>query len=169
MNEENRTKSLEAAVSLIEKNYGKGSIMKLGSKTNVDIESISTGSLGLDIALGIGGVPKGRIVEIYGPESSGKTTLTLEVIAQCQKQGGTAAFIDAEHALDPNYAKNLGVNIEDLLLSQPDSGEQALEIVESWVRSKALDLLLWILLLLLLLKLKLKVTWEILIWDFRQD
>ena len=141
MDKENRSKSLEAAVSLIEKNYGKGSIMKLGSKANVDIESISTGSLGLDIALGIGGVPKGRIVEIYGPESSGKTTLTLEVIAQCQKQGGTAAFIDAEHALDPIYAQKLGVNVDDLLVSQPDTGEQALEISDIMVASGAVDVL----------------------------
>ena len=119
MDKENRNKSLEAAVGLIEKNYGKGSIMKLGSKTNVDIESISTGSLGLDIALGIGGVPKGRIVEIYGPESSGKTTLTLHIVAEAQKAGGNAAFIDVEHSLDPMYAKNIGVDIENLLISQP--------------------------------------------------
>ena len=141
MDKENRSKSLEAAVSLIEKNYGKGSIMKLGSKTNVDIESISTGSLGLDIALGIGGVPKGRIIEIYGPESSGKTTLALHVVAEAQKTGGTCAFVDAEHALDPVYAKKLGVNIDDLLISQPDAGEQALEIADTLVRSGAISVL----------------------------
>ena len=141
MDKENRSKSLEAAVSLIEKNYGKGSIMKLGSKTNVDIEAISTGSLGLDIALGIGGVPQGRVIEIFGPESSGKTTLTLQVIAECQKAGGTAAFIDAEHALDPLYAKKLGVNVDELLLSQPDTGEQALEVADMLVKSQSVDLL----------------------------
>ena len=140
MNKENRSKSLEAAVSLIEKNYGKGSIMKLGSKTNVDIEAISTGSLGLDIALGIGGVPKGRIIEIYGPESSGKTTLALHVVAEEQKKEGICAFVDAEHALDPGYAKKLGVNLDELLISQPDTGEQALEITETLVRSGAVSL-----------------------------
>ena len=141
MDKENRNKSLEAAVGLIEKNYGKGSIMKLGSKTNVDIESISTGSLGLDIALGIGGVPKGRIVEIYGPESSGKTTLALHIVAEAQKNNGYAAFVDVEHALDPDYSKALGVNTDDLLVSQPDAGEQALEITETLVRSGALDVI----------------------------
>ena len=141
MDKENRSKSLEAAVSLIEKNYGKGSIMKLGSKTNVDIESISTGSLGLDIALGIGGVPKGRIIEIYGPESSGKTTLATHIVAESQKQGGNCAFIDAEHALDPAYAKKLGVNLEELLISQPDTGEQGLEIADSLIKSGGIDVL----------------------------
>ena len=141
MDKENRSKSLEAAVNLIEKNYGKGSIMKLGSKTNVDIESIPTGSLGLDIALGIGGVPKGRIVEIYGPESSGKTTLATHIIAESQKQGGNCAFIDAEHALDPAYAKKLGVNLEELLISQPDTGEQGLEIADSLIKSGGIDVL----------------------------
>ena len=141
MDKENRSKSLEAAVSLIEKNYGKGSIMKLGSKTNVDIEAISTGSLGLDIALGIGGVPKGRIIEIYGPESSGKTTLALQVVASAQKKEGICAFIDAEHALDPVYAKNLGVDVDKLLVSQPDAGEQALEIADTLVKSGAVDVL----------------------------
>src|SRR5210317_1110059 len=141
MDKENRSKSLEAAVSLIEKNYGKGSIMKLGSKTNVDIESISTGSLGLDIALGIGGVPKGRIVEIYGPESSGKTTLATHIVAESQKKGGNCAFIDAEHALDPAYAKKLGVNLEELLISQPDTGEQGLEIADSLIKSGGIDVL----------------------------
>ena len=141
MDKENRSKSLEAAVSLIEKNYGKGSIMKLGSKTNVDIESISTGSLGLDIALGIGGVPKGRIVEIYGPESSGKTTLATHIVAESQKQGGNCAFIDAEHALDPAYAKKLGVNLEELLISQPDTGAHCLEIADSLIKSGGIDVL----------------------------
>ena len=142
MDKENRSKSLEAAVSLIEKNYGKGSIMKLGSKTNVDIEAISTGSLGLDIALGIGGVPKGRIIEIYGPESSGKTTLATHIVAESQKQGGNCAFIDAEHALDPAYAKKLGVNLEELLISQPDTGEQGLEIADSLIKSGGIDVLI---------------------------
>ena len=141
MDKENRSKSLEAAVSLIEKNYGKGSIMKLGSKANVDIESISTGYLGLDIALGIGGVPKGRIVEIYGPESSGKTTLATHIVAESQKTGGNCAFIDAEHALDPAYAKKLGVNLEELLISQPDTGEQGLEIADSLIKSGGIDVL----------------------------
>ena len=136
-----KSKALEAAISQIDENFGKGSVMKLGQKTAVNVESISTGSLSLDLALGIGGLPKGRVIEIYGPESSGKTTLALHIIAQAQKDGGYAAFIDAEHALDPNYAQNLGVNIDNLLLSQPDSGEQALEIVESWVRSIALDII----------------------------
>ena len=136
-----KNKALAAAISQIDENFGKGSVMKLGQKAALDIESISTGSLSLDLALGIGGLPKGRVVEIYGPESSGKTTMMLHVIAETQKQGGTAAFIDAEHALDPKYAENLGVNIDNLLLSQPDCGEQALEIVESWVRSMALDII----------------------------
>ena len=142
MDKENRSKSLEAAVSLIEKNYGKGSIMKLGSKTNVDIEAISTGSLGLDIALGIGGVPKGRIIEIYVPESSGKTTLATHIVAESQKKGGNCAFIDAEHALDPAYAKKLGVNLEELLISQPDTGEQGLEIADSLIKSGGIDVLI---------------------------
>ena len=141
MDKENRNKSLEVAVGLIEKNYGKGSIMRLGSKTNVDIESIPTGSLGLDIALGIGGVPKGRIVEIYGPESSGKTTLATHIVAESQKMGGNCAFIDAEHCLDPAYAKKLGVNLEDLLISQPDTGEQGLEIADSLIKSGGIDVL----------------------------
>ena len=141
MNNENRNKSLEAAVDLIEKNFGKGSIMKLGSKANIEIESISTGSLGLDIALGIGGVPKGRIVEIYGPESSGKTTLATHIIAESQKLGGNCAFIDAEHCLDPAYAKKLGVKLEELLISQPDTGEQGLEIADSLIKSGGIDVL----------------------------
>jgi len=141
MDNENRNKSLEAAVGLIEKNFGKGSIMKLGSKANVEIESVSTGSLGLDIALGIGGVPKGRIVEIYGPESSGKTTLATHIIAESQKLGGNCAFIDAEHCLDPAYAKKLGVKLEELLISQPDTGEQGLEIADSLIKSGGIDVL----------------------------
>jgi recombination protein RecA len=141
MDKENRNKSLDAAVSLIEKNYGKGSIMKLGSNAKIDIESISTGSLGLNIALGIGGVPKGRVIEIYGPESSGKTTLATHIIAESQKNGGNCAFIDAEHALDPAYAKKLGVNLEELLISQPDTGEQALEIADSLIKSGGIDVL----------------------------
>ena len=136
-----KDKALDAALSQIERAFGKGSIMRLGQSTNIDIEAISTGSLGIDIALGIGGLPKGRIIEIYGPESSGKTTLALSVIAQAQKKGGTCAFIDAEHALDPSYAKKIGVDIENLLISQPDAGEQALEIADTLVRSGAIDVL----------------------------
>ncbi|XVN43159.1 MAG: recombinase RecA [Candidatus Rickettsia vulgarisii] len=136
-----KEKALQAALSQIEKNYGKGSVMKLGQRKAVNIEAIPTGSLGLDIALGIGGLPKGRIIEIFGPESSGKTTLTLHVIAEAQKKGGTCAFIDAEHALDPAYAKKLGVNIDELIISQPDTGEQALEIVDTLVRSRAIDMI----------------------------
>lgn len=141
--EDNKKKALTAALSQIERQFGKGSVMRLGDNAAQlpDIEEISTGSLSLDIALGIGGLPKGRIVEIYGPESSGKTTLTLQVIAECQKKGGTAAFIDAEHALDPTYAKRLGVNVDDLLISQPDTGEQALEIADMLVRSSAIDVI----------------------------
>ena len=138
---ENKNKALDAALAQIERAFGKGSIMKLGQREAVEIESISTGSLGLDIALGIGGLPKGRVVEIYGPESSGKTTLALHVIAEAQKKGGTCAFIDAEHALDPGYAKKLGVDIDNLLISQPDAGEQALEIADTLVRSGAVDVL----------------------------
>lgn len=136
-----KDKALDAALSQIERAFGKGSIMRLGQNTNIDIEAIPTGSLGIDIALGIGGLPKGRIIEIYGPESSGKTTLALSVIAQAQKRNGTCAFIDAEHALDPSYAKKIGVDIEDLLVSQPDSGEQALEIADTLVRSGAIDVM----------------------------
>jgi recombination protein RecA len=139
--EENRKKALSAALGQIEKQFGKGSVMRLGDAASTyDVEAISTGSLGLDIALGIGGLPKGRVVEIYGPESSGKTTLTLQVIAEVQRNGGTAAFVDAEHALDPVYAEKLGVNINDLLVSQPDTGEQALEITDMLVRSSAVDI-----------------------------
>ena len=133
--------ALAAALSQIEKNYGKGSVMKLGQRQEMNIEAIPTGSVGLDVALGVGGIPKGRVIEIFGPESSGKTTLTLHAIAEAQKQGGTCAFIDAEHALDPVYAKKLGVNIDDLIISQPDTGEQALEITDTLVRSGAVDLL----------------------------
>ncbi len=136
-----KSKALEAALSQIDKAFGKGSVMRLGAREVVKIESISTGSLGLDIALGIGGLPKGRIVEVYGPESSGKTTLALHVVAEMQKRGGTAAFVDAEHALDPIYASKLGVNLDDLLISQPDTGEQALEIADTLVRSGAVDVL----------------------------
>ena len=135
-----KEKALNDAIKKIEKQFGKGSVMKLGDRAAVDVAVIPTGSLTLDMALGIGGYPKGRIIEIYGPESSGKTTLTLHAIAEVQKQGGTAAFIDAEHAIDPVYAKNLGVNIDELILSQPDSGEQGLEIAETLVRSGAIDL-----------------------------
>ena len=138
--DDNRSKALSAALTQIERQFGKGSIMRMGDdKAIPDVKAISTGSLGLDIALGIGGLPRGRVVEIYGPESSGKTTLTLQVIAEAQKLGGTAAFIDAEHALDPQYAQKLGVNVDDLLVSQPDTGEQALEIADMLVRSAAVD------------------------------
>ncbi len=137
----NKQKALDAAFAQIERQFGKGTVMRMGDEERVAIPSISTGSLGLDIALGIGGLPKGRIVEIYGPESSGKTTLTLQVIAEAQKTGGTAAFIDAEHALDPQYAEKLGVQVDDLIVSQPDTGEQALEVAEMLVRSGAVDVL----------------------------
>ncbi|HHF7344937.1 recombinase RecA [Legionella feeleii] len=141
--EDNKQKALSAALAQIERQFGKGSVMRMGDNNAVrDIEAISTGSLGLDIALGIGGLPKGRVVEIYGPESSGKTTLTLQVIAECQKKGGTAAFVDAEHALDPSYAAKLGVNVDELLVSQPDTGEQALEITDMLVRSAAVDVII---------------------------
>ncbi len=141
--DENKSKALAAALSQIEKQFGKGSIMRMGEQEIArDIEVVSTGSLGLDIALGVGGLPRGRVIEIYGPESSGKTTLTLQVIAEMQKIGGTAAFIDAEHALDPQYAQKLGVNVTDLLISQPDNGEQALEIVDMLVRSAAVDVVI---------------------------
>ena len=142
MNETDKTKALEAAIGQIEKAFGKGSVMKLGQRDSVvDIQAVSTGSLGLDIALGIGGFPKGRIIEIYGPESSGKTTLALHAVAEAQAAGGNCAFVDAEHALDPTYARKLGVNLDDLLISQPDAGEQALEIADTLVRSGAIDVL----------------------------
>jgi len=137
----NKQKALDAALSQIDRQFGKGSVMRMGDAGAIQIDSISTGSLGLDVALGIGGLPKGRVVEVYGPESSGKTTLTLQVIAEAQKAGGTAAFVDAEHALDPVYAEKLGVNVDDLLVSQPDTGEQALEITDMLVRSGAVDVL----------------------------
>ncbi len=139
--EVDKTKQLEAALGQIERQFGTGTVMRMGDKKKEKIPAISTGSLGLDLALGIGGLPRGRVVEIYGPESSGKTTLTLEVIAQCQKLGGTAAFIDAEHALDPIYAEKLGVNVEELLISQPDTGEQALEVADIMVHSGGIDVL----------------------------
>jgi recombination protein RecA len=138
--DDNRKKALSAALSQIERQFGKGSVMRLGdSGPAKDVEVISTGSINLDLALGVGGIPRGRVIEIFGPESSGKTTLTLQIIAECQKNGGTAAFVDAEHALDPAYASKLGVNVDDLLVSQPDTGEQALEITDLLVRSGAVD------------------------------
>ena len=136
-----KSKALEMAINQIERQFGKGSIMKLGESTHMNVEVIPTGALDLDIALGVGGLPRGRVVEIFGPESSGKTTVALHVIAEAQKAGGTAAFVDAENALDPQYAKNLGVDIENLLVSQPDTGEQALEITEALVRSGAIDVI----------------------------
>jgi recombination protein RecA len=140
--DDNRKKALAAALGQIEKQFGKGSVMRLGDSTTArDMEVVSTGSIGLDVALGIGGVPKGRVVEVYGPESSGKTTLALQIIAEAQKTGGTAAFVDAEHALDPSYAEKLGVNVDELLVSQPDTGEQALEITDMLVRSGAVDII----------------------------
>ncbi|SVD14528.1 uncharacterized protein METZ01_LOCUS367382, partial [marine metagenome] len=139
--DDNRKKALDAALGQIEKQFGKGSVMRLGDAATVqDIEVISTGSLGLDVALGVGGLPKGRVIEIYGPEASGKTTMALQAIAECQRAGGTAAFVDAEHALDPLYAGKVGVNLEDLLISQPDTGEQALEITDLLVSSGVVDL-----------------------------
>lgn len=137
---EERNKALKLAIEKIEKDFGKGSIMKLGDKTTVNVDAIPTGALSLDVALGIGGIPRGRIIEIYGPESSGKTTLAQHIVAECQNKGGIAAFVDAEHALDPEYARNLGVKVDDLLISQPDTGEQALDITEELVRSGAVDI-----------------------------
>ena len=142
MSDENKKKALDAAIAKLEKDFGKGTVMKLGDPAaQVQVETVPTGSLSLDIALGMGGVPKGRIVEIYGPESSGKTTVALHMIAEVQKRGGIAGFIDAEHALDPVYAKNIGVDIDELYISQPDSGDQALEITETMVRSGAIDII----------------------------
>ena len=138
--DDNKRKALTSALGQIEKQFGKGAVMRMGDRVNEPVETISTGSLGLDIALGVGGLPRGRVVEIYGPESSGKTTMTLQAIASCQRAGGTAAFIDAEHALDPTYAEKLGVKVDDLLVSQPDTGEQALEIADMLVRSGAVDM-----------------------------
>ncbi|HKZ10051.1 MAG TPA: recombinase RecA [Rhodanobacteraceae bacterium] len=137
--DDNKRRALASALGQIEKQFGKGAVMRMGDRTAEAIDTVSTGSLGLDVALGVGGLPRGRVVEIYGPESSGKTTLTLQVVASCQKNGGTAAFVDAEHALDPSYAAKLGVNVDDLLVSQPDTGEQALEIADMLVRSNAVD------------------------------
>ena len=143
MDREEKLKALDAALTQIEKAYGKGSVMKLGdSSANMNIETVPTGSLSLDIALGLGGVPRGRIIEVYGPESSGKTTVALHMVAEVQKRGGIAGFIDAEHALDPVYAKNIGVDIDNLYISQPDNGEQALEITETMVRSGAVDIVI---------------------------
>ena len=136
-----RSKALKLAIDKIEKDFGKGAIMKLGDKPSVSVETIPTGALALDVALGVGGIPRGRIIEVYGPESSGKTTLAQHIVAECQKKGGIAAFVDAEHALDPEYARNLGVNIDELLISQPDTGEQALDITEELVRSGAVDII----------------------------
>ncbi|MEY2115684.1 MULTISPECIES: recombinase RecA [Rhodanobacter] len=138
--DDNKRKALTSALGQIEKQFGKGAVMRMGDRVNEPVETVSTGSLGLDIALGVGGLPRGRVVEIYGPESSGKTTMTLQAIANCQRAGGTAAFIDAEHALDPSYAEKLGVKVDDLLVSQPDTGEQALEIADMLVRSGAVDM-----------------------------
>jgi len=167
-----KEKALELAVSAIEKQFGKGSIMRLGGEetlTGGDIETISTGSLGLDIALGIGGLPRGRVVEIYGPESSGKTTLTLHAIAEAQKAGGIAAFVDAEHALDVNYARKLGVKTDDLLISQPDTGEQALEIVETLVRSGAIDILVVDSVAALTPRAEIEGEMGIVTWVFKRD
>ena len=161
MNKEEKLKALDAAISQIEKQHGKGAIMKLGdSGNNMNVETIPTGSLSLDLALGIGGIPKGRVIEIYGPESSGKTTVALHMIAEAQKQGGVAGFIDAEHALDPVYAKAIGVDIDNLYISQPDYGEQALEITETMVRSGAVDMFQ---------NQKLMVIWGIIMLDSMQD
>ena len=140
--EDNKKKALESAIAQIEKQYGKGSVMKLGDNLHLNVESVPTGSLGLDLALGVGGIPKGRVIEIYGPESGGKTTVALHMVAEVQKRGGIAGFIDAEHALDPVYAKNIGVDIDNLYISQPDTGEQALEIAETMVRSTAIDIVI---------------------------
>lgn len=140
VNSDERNKALKLAIEKIEKDFGKGSIMRLGDKATVNVDAIPTGALALDVALGVGGIPRGRIIEIYGPESSGKTTLAQHIVAECQKRGGIAAFVDAEHALDPEYARNLGVNVDELLISQPDTGEQALDITEELVRSGAVDI-----------------------------
>ena len=163
----NRQKALELALAHIEKQFGKGSIMKLSSDIKVDVPAIPTGAISLDLALGIGGLPRGRVVEIFGPESSGKTTLTLSVIAQAQKIKGVAAFIDAEHAFDAIYAKKVGVNLDELLISQPDTGEQALEIVETLVRSNAVDVVVVDSVAALTPGLRLKEKWATAIWDCR--
>lgn len=167
--DENKKRALSVALSQIEKQFGKGSVMRMGDRVIEAVEAIPTGSLMLDLALGIGGLPKGRVVEIYGPESSGKTTLTLQAIAQCQKRGGTAAFIDAEHALDPIYAGKLGVNVDDLLLSQPDTGEQALEIADMLVRSGSIDIMVIDSVAALTPRAEIEVRWEISCPVFRRD
>ncbi len=165
---EERLKALDAALSQIEKQYGKGSVMKLGDQSSrMQVETVPTGSLSLDIALGAGGVPKGRIVEIYGPESSGKTTVALHMVAEVQKRGGIAGFIDAEHALDPVYAKNIGVDVDNLYISQPDNGEQALEITEMMVRSGAVDIVIVDSVAALVPRRRLMETWGILMWVSR--
>jgi recombination protein RecA len=153
----------------MDKTYGKGTVMKMGDSAVEEVEVIPSGSLGLDIALGVGGYPKGRVIEIYGPESSGKTTLTMHAIAESQKAGGIAAFIDAEHAFDAVYAKKLGIDVENLIISQPDNGEQALEIADNLIRSGAIDIVVIDSVAALLQKLKLKEKWEILKWDCMQD
>lgn len=163
-----KAKAVEAAIAQIEKNYGKGSIMTLGSQPIQDIPVIPSGCIQLDMALGVGGFPRGRIIEIYGPESSGKTTLTLHAIAEAQKCGGVAAFIDAEHAFDATYARKLGVKIEELLVSQPDTGEQALDIVETLVRSGAVDIIVVDSVAALVPKLKSMAKWEIVTWAYKQ-
>lgn len=171
-NADDQKKKLEAlkvTLAKLDKTYGKGTVMKLTDDNVVNVPSISTGSLGLDIALGIGGLPRGRVVEIYGPESSGKTTLTLHAIAEAQKQGGIAAFIDAEHAFDRQYAQALGVDLDSLLISQPDNGEQALEIAEQLIRSTAIDIVVIDSVAALVPKAELEVIWEILKWVFKHD
>ena len=163
MDKETRMKALDAALTQIEKAYGKGAVMKLGDPANtMNVETVPTGSLSLDLALGLGGVPKGRVIEIYGPESSGKTTVALHMVAEVQKRGGIAGFIDAEHALDPVYAKNIGVDIDNLYISQPDNGEQAMEITETMVRSGAVDIVI-----VDSVRRRSTATWEIPTWDSR--
>ena len=166
---DSKLKALQLTLDRLDKTYGKGTVMKMGDVSESEIEVISTGSLGLDYALGVGGYPKGRVIEIYGPESSGKTTLTLHAIAECQKAGGIAAFIDAEHAFDRFYAQNLGVNINDLIISQPDHGEQALEITDNLIRSGAVDIIVIDSVAALTPKVRLRVKWVIQKWDCMQD
>lgn len=163
---EDRKKALELAMSQIEKSYGTGSIMKLGESKHMDVEMIPSGSLSLDLALG-GGIPRGRVIELYGPESSGKTTLSLHMVAEVQKRGGQAAFIDAEHALDPAYARRIGVDVDNMLLSQPDNGEQALEITETLVRSNAVDIIVIDSVAALTPKAEIEGEWETATWGFR--
>ena len=167
--DQEKLKALNEALGKIEKDFGKGSVMRLGEATSLEIDTISTGSIGLDIAIGIGGLPKGRIVEIYGPESSGKTTVALHCVAEAQKNGGIAAFIDAEHALDPVYAKALGVDVENLIISQPDTGEQALEIAEALIRSGAIDIIVVDSVAALVPKAEIEGDMGILMSVFRQD